>query len=69
VLHFYGDRDTIVLEDQHVAFRQDYEQRGFSFTAVTVAGFGHAFAPRDADSAGKTIDLGPDILAFLRRHL
>jgi dienelactone hydrolase len=69
VLLFQGDQDTIVYPDQHQAFKQDYGQRGFSFTEVIVAGFDHAFAPRDTNSAGKAIDLGPEIVAFFGRHL
>lgn len=69
VLHFQGDADTIVYPDQHRAFQQDYEKRGFSFTPVVVDGFDHAFALRDTNQAGRSIDLGPDILAFLKRHL
>ena len=69
VLHVQGNQDTIVRPDQHEAFRQDYEERGFSFTEVIVEGFGHTFAPRDTNSTGQRIDLGPDILAFLNRHL
>lgn len=69
VLHFQGDADTIVLPDQHAAFKRDYTERGFSFTEVIVGGFGHAFAPRDTGPAGDSIDLGPELLAFLERHL
>lgn len=69
VLHFQGDADTIVYPDQHAAFQRDYQERGCSFTPVIVEGFDHAFAPRDTNAAGRSIDLGPDILAFLKRHL
>jgi len=69
VLHFQGDVDTTVYPDQHEAFQQDYEKRGFSFTPVMVKGYAHAFAPRDTNASGRSIDLGPDILAFLKRHL
>jgi len=69
VLHFQGDRDSIVHPDQHVAFQQDYAEKGLSFTPVIVEGFDHAFALRDTNTKGKTIDLGDEILAFFRRHL
>ena len=69
VLHFQGDKDTIVFPDQHEAFRQDYAERGFSFTEVIVEGFDHAFAPCDTNPAGNSIDLGPGIVEFLKSHL
>lgn len=69
VLHIHGDADTIVYPDQHEAFKQDYQRRGFSFTEVIVAGFDHAFAPKDSNAAGVSIDLGEELLAFFQRHL
>jgi acetyl esterase/lipase len=69
VLHIQGDADTIVYPNQHEAFKRDYVTRGFSFTEVIVAGFDHAFAPRDTNFDGKGLDLGPDIVKFLKNHL
>lgn len=69
VLHFQGDKDSIVHADQHNSFQADYTEKGWSFTPVIVEGFDHAFAPLDSNSDGRSIDLGPEILAFFNHHL
>jgi len=69
VLHIQGDCDTVVHQQQHEAFQQDYLERGYVFKAIIVEGFGHAFAPADANASGKTIDLGPAITDFFSQHL
>lgn len=69
VLHVQGDEDDIVYPDQHAAFQRDYQQKGCSFTPVIVEGFGHAFAPRDTNARGKSIDLAEEVLAFFKRNL
>ncbi len=69
VLHFQGDKDDIVYPDQHAAFQQDYEKRGYSFEGIIVEGYRHAFAPKDTNADGKTINLGAEILAFFSRYL
>jgi len=69
VLHIQGDLDDVVYPDQHAAFQRDYEERGYNFKAVIVAGFGHSFAPRDTNAYGETIDLSTEISSFFSRHL
>ena len=69
VLHIQGDRDTIVYPDQHQRFQRDYEDLGYSFTAIEARGFGHSFAPRDLNDAGESLDLPPRSVAFFTRHL
>jgi acetyl esterase/lipase len=69
VLHVQGDRDEIVYPAQHEMFRQDYEERGLTFVPHVVPGFGHAFAPRDCDAEGHSIDLGEEIIRFLNQCL
>ena len=69
VLHIQGDLDCVVYPDQHAAFQKDYEERGNSFNAVIVEGFGHSFAPRDSNEHGKSIDLRTEITDFFSRHL
>ncbi|MFC1777877.1 alpha/beta hydrolase [Pseudomonadota bacterium] len=69
VLHIQGDSDTVVFPDQHIAFQNDYEERGLRFNAVLVEDFGHSFAPRDTNKSGKSIDLGPEITDFFDRYL
>ncbi len=61
VLHIQGDRDTVVQPQQHDAFQSDYLERGCDFREIIVEGFGHAFAPVDSNTAGKTIDLRSEI--------
>jgi len=69
VLHIQGDRDEVVYPDQHEAFKNDYEQRGYAFEAVMLEGFGHSFAPVDKNETGKAIDLRATIASFFTRHL
>ncbi len=69
VLHIQGDRDNVVLPDQHEAFKNDYEKRGYSFKALVVEEFGHSFTPRDTNTSGKSIDLRTDITNFFFQHL
>ncbi|MCP4047591.1 MAG: alpha/beta hydrolase fold domain-containing protein [Gammaproteobacteria bacterium] len=69
VLHIQGNKDTIVLPEQHFAFQNDYEVRGSHFKAMLLEGFGHSFAPMDTNQSGKSIDLGSDITRFFVRYL
>ena len=69
VLHIQGDQDTIVYPDQHQRFQQDYQKRGYPFTAVIAEGFGHSFAPNDVNQAGDRLDLGPELTRFFFQHL
>lgn len=69
VLHIQGDQDEVVTPDQHRMFRDDYEQRGHSFMAVDVPGFGHSFAPRERNVCGQELDLAPVITAFFSSYL
>lgn len=69
VLHIQGDCDTVVHPQQHDAFQTDYLERGLNFRAYIVEGFGHAFAPVDSNTAGKTIDLRSEISDFFIQHL
>jgi len=69
VLHIQGDHDSVVYPDQHATFQKDYEDRGYYFKAVVIEGFGHSFAPRDSNEAGKTIELGSEISGFFHHHL
>lgn len=69
VLHIQGDLDDVVFPSQHEAFQRDYEERGYNFKAVIVAGFGHSFAPRDTNANGETIDLSTEISSFFSQHL
>ena len=69
VLHIQGDRDSIVWPDQHEAFQSDCEERNYKFEGIIARGFEHSFAPRDTNSAGDSLDLGPDIVKFFSRHL
>lgn len=68
VLHIHGDQDEVVYPDQHEAFKKDCEERGYDFKAIIVADFGHAFAPSDTNSSGKSIDLKAEIQDFFSRH-
>lgn len=69
VFHVQGDRDEIVYPSQHEMFQSDYRDRGLTFVPRIVPGFGHAFAPRDSNSDGLEIDLGPEIIRFLDEYL
>ena len=69
VLHIQGDRDTVVLPDQHDIFQRDYEDRGYDFKAICIEGFGHSFAPMDSNNSGKTIDLRSALTDFFSIHL
>lgn len=69
VLHIQGDRDSVVYPDQHAAFKEDYEQLGYEFEALTLKGFGHSFAPVDRNESGDAIDLRAKITGFFTRHL
>lgn len=69
VLHIQGDLDNVVFPDQHQRFQRDCEELGYPFSAIIAQGFGHSFAPRDSNDAGKRLDLAPQIAAFFARHL
>lgn len=69
VLHFQGDRDTVVFPDQHQRFQSDCEERGYAFEGVIAKGFGHSFSPRDRNEEGVCIDTAPAIVRFLEQHL
>jgi len=69
VLHIQGDQDDVVHPNQHMAFQKDYEQRGYPFKGVIVEGYGHSFAPTDANAAGENIDLRAEISDFFSLHL
>lgn len=69
VLHIQGDCDNVVYPQQHLAFQKDYLERGLDFREHIVEGFGHAFAPVDSNTAGKTIDLRSEITDFFIRQL
>ena len=69
VLHIQGDHDEVVYPDQHAAFQQDYEDRGYHFRAVIVEGFGHSFAPRDTNESGQSVDMRPVVSDFFTTHL
>lgn len=69
VLHIQGDLDETVFPDQHQRFQRDCAELEFPFQAITAAGFGHRFAPRDTNAMGEQIDLGPDMVNFLQQHV
>jgi acetyl esterase/lipase len=69
VLHIQGNRDSVVHPDQHAMFQKDYQQKGHSFKALVLDGFGHSFSPRDTNATGTSIDLGSDISSFFSDHL
>ena len=69
VFHIQGDADTIVWPDQHQAFESDCKERNYEFRGLVAKGFGHTFSPRDSNSEGHDLDLGPEIVKFFTRYL
>jgi len=69
VFHIQGDLDEVVHPDQHAAFQNDSEHRGYRFQAKIADGFGHSFAPVDSNAAGRNIDTTMEITDFFSTHL